>query len=206
MISEELKIIIQKAAELYKKYGIRSVSMDDLAKSLGISKKTIYTYIKDKKELIVQIVEEELKNQDTKLQEIIKKNYNSIEELFVVNREVHRSLEDYSHAADYDLRKYYSELHLKISQFRRERMFEFISKNMAKGIDGGYFRSNLNVDLITRLYIARLDSMCVDEYFIHFDMPIKNYLIDVLEYHIRGIANEKGLKMLDKHIIDYRNN
>jgi len=206
MISEELKIIIQKAAELYKKYGIRSVSMDDLAKSLGISKKTIYTYIKDKKELIVQIVEEELKNQDTKLQEIIKKNYNSIEELFVVNREVHRSLEDYSHAADYDLRTDYRELHLKISQFRRERMFEFISKNMAKGIDGGYFRSNLNVDLITRLYIARLDSMCVDEYFIHFDMPIKNYLIDVLEYHIRGIANEKGLKMLDKHIIDYRNN
>jgi AcrR family transcriptional regulator len=196
-MNEELLNILKKVRVLYRKYGIRSVTMDDVSHELGISKKTLYQYVKDKDELVHKVVALEIQDHHTKMVVNCTDNLNAIEQLIEIARCVALMLKDYSPATDYDLKKYYPDLYIRLREIRHDFMHKFISENLMKGKKEGIFRDDFNVVMITKLNVSIIDNMFDNE-----NIPISEFLdpqffYEYFMYHIRGVANAKGLSILE---------
>ena len=164
-MNKELENILEKVGELYNKYGIKSVTMDDVARELGMSKKTLYQYIENKNDLVSKVLDYHLFEKDCSFKKISKKNLNAIEELLEVGVQIIKSIKDYNPSTEYDLKKYYPELFKKLHTVRKERMFESIIKNIQKGKKEGLFRDDLDEEIITKMQTSRFLNMSSDEFF-----------------------------------------
>lgn len=188
--------ILHKATDLFLTYGAKSVTMDDIAKELAISKKTIYTFFSTKTKLVEATTNFIFNKINSEITTICSAGQNPIKELFMVESLVLEHLKNEETSPQYQLQKYYPDLYDSIKQKQFDSINECISKNLKKGIEIGFYRKDLDIVLITRFYfigvigIKNIDLFPKNE----FRMPylMKNYL----EYHIRAIATEKGLKIL----------
>jgi len=192
--------VIEKARELYYKYGIKSITMDDVAREMGISKKTLYQEVKNKTELVEKVIDFEIEKRTGEFKELDKSKLNAIEELFEVNRQINNVLEKHNPSMHYDLRKYYPDIFKRLHDSKQKRMLESLIKNLEKGKKEGLYRKEIDSEIIARLQVARAEnvteSSCV---------PIKDYISrkffsEIFIYHIRGIANSKGIKFLEENI------
>jgi AcrR family transcriptional regulator len=197
-MNKELQNILEKVGELYNKFGIKSVTMDDVARELGISKKTLYQYVENKNELVAKVLDHLLHEKDCSFKEISKKDQNAIEELLEVGVHIMKSFRDYNPSTEYDLKKYYPDLFTKLHQVRRDRMHESILKNIQKGKKEGLFRTNMNDEIIAKIQTSRFIHMSTDDLFSPEEMLKPQNVLELFIYHIRGVANEKGLKVLEK--------
>jgi len=197
-MNDELTSLLNRIACMYRKYGIKSVTMDDVSRELGISKKTLYQYFVDKNDLVNKIVDLEISQKETEFDAIASQNLNAIEEILEVSRLAHHMQQEYSPATEHDLRKYYPLLYEKIHQARRLRMYELILQNMKKGKEQGIFRKELNEEVIAKLYVSRLMSIFENSMFSMDELSRPEVINEILSYHIHGIANEKGLAILKK--------
>ncbi|MCK7531411.1 MAG: TetR/AcrR family transcriptional regulator [Marinilabiliales bacterium] len=157
--------ILEKVRELFFKYGVRSVSMDDICRETGISKKKLYQWISSKNELVAKLLELERRSF-----EIIFENHNfdgvnSIDILLTVSKEVGERFWDVSPSMTFDLKKYYPDIYHKHIDERIEFVYEKMYRNIQKGITQGMYRDDLSVELVTRLYIRRLIDIHNPEFF-----------------------------------------
>ncbi len=198
---ENLEEIFNKVLELYKKYGIKSVTMDDVARELGVSKKTLYTVVKDKRELVEKVVNHEFDNVKHCYKDVYrKKGINAIEQLIEVNIFMRNQLKYYSPSFDYDLKKYYPHLYHKMTEKRQEEMYSSVLENMKKGKAEGIYRKGLKEEIIAKLYVTRIVHAHESEIISIEDFIAPDAYREYFEYHIRGIANEKGIKILESQI------
>jgi AcrR family transcriptional regulator len=200
-MNDELATILQKVGSLYRKYGIRSVTMDDVSRELGISKKTLYQYVQDKDELVHKVVEQELSKQHKFILASCKDNLNAIEEIAEIAGCISYMLKEYSAVTEYDLRKYYTDLYVKIREARRERIFKFIQDNLIKGKAEGLYRDELDVAILSKLSLAHIDSMFESEIITITEFLEQKFFLEYFIYHLRGIVNEKGLKILEDQVL-----
>jgi len=202
-MNDELSNILKRVSSLYQKYGIKSVTMDDVSHELGISKKTLYQYVRDKDELVRKVVELEITVHHEYMNSSSDVNLNAIEELAGIARCVGFMLKEYSAATEYDLRKYYPDLYVMVRERRRELMYKFTHNNLVKGKAEGLYRENLNVDIITKLSVSHLDSMFENEIITISEFLDPRFFVEYFVYHLRGIVNEKGLSILDSTLRTY---
>jgi TetR/AcrR family transcriptional regulator, cholesterol catabolism regulator len=205
-MNEELKNILVKVGMLYLKYGIKSVTMDDVSRELGISKKTLYTYVKDKDELVKMVVELQLESRECSFSNIHKASMNAIEELLEVSKAINNMLKEINPSTEYDLKKYYPEHYQKFVKFRREHSYERIKANIIKGKMEGLYRQDLNDDLIAKEQVSRIESIMDSEVVSLEEFTSPQYFRELFIYHIRGIANEKGIKFLESKIKEMEEN
>ena len=203
MINES-NLIIEKARELYYKYGIKSITMDDVAREMGISKKTLYQEVKNKTELVEKVIDFEIKKRTGEFNELDKSKLNAIEELFEVNRQINNVLEKHNPSMHYDLRKYYPDIFKRLHDSKQNRMLESLIKNLEKGKKEGLYRKEIDSEIIARLQVARAENVTENSC-----VPIKDYISrkffsEIFIYHIRGIANSKGIKFLEDNIDQLR--
>jgi len=203
MINES-NLIIEKARELYYKYGIKSITMDDVAREMGISKKTLYQEVKNKTELVGKVIDFEIKKRTGEFNELDKSKLNAIEELFEVNRQINNVLEKHNPSMHYDLRKYYPDIFKRLHDSKQNRMLESLIKNLEKGKKEGLYRKEIDSEIIARLQVARAENVTENSC-----VPIKDYISrkffsEIFIYHIRGIANSKGIKFLEDNIDQLR--
>ena len=199
-MNEELKNILERVAELYNKYGIKSVTMDDVARELGISKKTLYLYVENKNDLVSKVLDVILEHGECEFKKLYEKKMNAVEELIAVSVHIILSFNSYNPSTQYDLKKYYPDLFTKMQNFRKEKMYNSILKNIKKGKEEGLFRLELDEEIIAKVQTSRFMSMGTDEY-IHFEEMMKpKFILELFIFYIRGIANEKGLKVLEETI------
>jgi AcrR family transcriptional regulator len=199
-MNDELSIILQRVHLLYRKYGIRSVTMDDVSRELGISKKTLYQYVKDKDELVRKVVELDMTSQHDHMFESFKENLNAIEELTEIARCISFMLKEYSAVTEYDLKKYYPDLYIRIRELRRESMFRFIQDNLIKGKREGLYRKDLDVEILTKLVVSHIDSMFESEVITLSEFLEQHVFFEYFVYHLRGIVNENGLRILEDQL------
>ena len=198
--------IIQKATELFLKLGFKSVTMDDIATEMAISKKTIYTHFKNKTALVKECAFSVLNSITMGIDQICSLEINPIEELFQIKKFLMLKLEGDQTSAQYQLLKYYPEIGKKLHQNQLEKMLECTRKNIKNGIEQGLYRKNLDSDFIGRLYFMGLTGIQDEDLF-----PIKkfssNYRTEeYLEYHLRGIVTPEGLNTLNKFIKEHQAN
>jgi len=197
---DELSGILHRVRSLYRKYGIKSVTMDDVSHELGISKKTLYQCVRDKDELVRKVIELELSSQHNHLIASCKDNLNAIEELSEIALCVNYMLKEYSAVTEYDLKKYYPDLYLRLREVRRNRILKFILENLIKGKNEGLYRENLNVEILSKISLSYIDSMFENEIITITEFLDRKFFMEYFIYHLRGIVNNNGLKVLDDQI------
>lgn len=204
-MEEQTKQLVEKVSELYMRYGIRSVTMDDVARHLGISKKTLYAHVKDKKELVKLSVQYHLQEHIEAEKELIRQNLNALDELLEVYRFVGEILKKANPSYQYDLQKYYPYLCENFNQFKRENLFNIIRKNLLKGIKEGVYRKEINVDIIAKMHAFRHFK---SDDFNQEDLELfinKNAFKEIFLYHIHAILNDKGREILKQKMFFEQN-
>lgn len=186
--------------DLYNRFGIKSVTMDDVARELGISKKTLYECIEDKSELVKHVMEMVYRYHGEKLNEITTRDLNAIEQLFEVNRYMTQMIKEQNPTLGYDMQKYYPELHKTLMQEQRQRMHEAIRLNLLKGIGEGLYRKEMNVDIISKLHMTRMEYRYRQDAFQIDDVDSRDVMQEIFVYHLHGIANEKGIRILNEKL------
>lgn len=199
-MNDELSVLLKRVLALYRKYGIKSITMDDVSHELGISKKTLYQYVKDKDELVNKVVELEISSHQSQLIQSCSENLNAIEQIAEISRCVGFMLKEYSAVAEYDLRKYYPDLHKRLREVRRENMLRFIHDNLVRGKNEGLYRSDLNAEVVAKIAQSHLDSMFESEIITVAEFLEPAFSMEFFNYHLRGIVSEKGLKVLDDEL------
>jgi AcrR family transcriptional regulator len=201
-MNDELITILKKVRLLYRKYGIKSVTMDDVSHELGISKKTLYQYVQDKDDLVHKIVELEISDRQDRMNISCSDDKNAIEQLLEIARCISSMLKDYSAASEYDLKKYYPDLYVKVRDLRRSHVFRFIFENLKKGVGEGLYRKEIDLDTISRLNVALIDNMVDSEVISIPEFMEPRFFNEFFAYHIRGIVNAKGLTFFETHMLE----
>ena len=205
---DDLKSILLKVHELYMKYGIKSITMDDVAREMGISKKTLYQFVSDKDDLVGKFIDNEIIIRQEEICKCFRIGFNAIEELFEISIFMNKIMRDQNPATEYDLKKYYPHHHQKIVKARREGIYNYILLNLKKGKKEGLYREEMNNEIIARLYLSRSESIHINDLFTIEEFTSIKLFIELLTYHIRGIATDKGIMILDKKIkeLETKNN
>lgn len=190
--------IIKRASDLFLKCGIRNFSMDDIARELGISKKTLYIYFENKPNLLEKMIEFSDEHEKLQFEKCKDTNLNAIGKLLMVSKMVSQNIKQFNPNILFELEKYYPELYQKFYTRKKEHIYQSVLLNLKQGIEEGYYRENLDLEVVALLYIQKLVGLQSDEF-----KQIQNYseekLFEVMfENHIRGIANEKGISYLEE--------
>jgi TetR/AcrR family transcriptional regulator, cholesterol catabolism regulator len=196
----ELKNILQKTRELYFRYGIKSITMDDVARELAISKKTLYQFVADKDDLVGKFIDFEIDLRQNQINECFKIGFNAIEELFEISDFMTRMMRDQNPVTEHDLRKYYPHHFQRIVSVRRERMYNYILQNLRKGKDEGLYREELDEEIIAKLFISRSEDENFRKFFSAEEFSSSRLFLEILMHYIRGIATKKGINVLEKKI------
>lgn len=199
-MNEQKLHIIERVWGLYQKYGIKSITMDDVSKEMGISKKTLYQHVKNKDELVQLVIQNESEKRFKTFADLSNKNLNAIDELFEVNNIVRDILQDYNPSMEYDLKKYYPHVYTNITDKKRERMYEKVLNNIKKGKNEGLYREEVNEEVIAKLYVSRIENVCETDMFEKNEYTAPDFVLEIMNYHIRGIANEKGIAILKQKL------
>jgi AcrR family transcriptional regulator len=197
---DDLKNILFRVRDLYRKYGIKSITMDDVATELGISKKTLYQFVADKDDLVGKYIDYEIQLRQEEICKCFKIGFNAIEELFEISGFMNKMMRDQNPATEHDLRKYYPHHYQKMIKTRRERMYSYILLNLKKGKEEGLYRSEMDEEIIAKLYLSRSENIHFNELFTIEEFTSSKLFTELLAYHVRGIATEKGIIVLEKKI------
>ncbi|TVQ11292.1 MAG: TetR/AcrR family transcriptional regulator [Bacteroidetes bacterium] len=192
--------IIQKISEIYFRYGIKSITMDDLARDLGVSKKTLYLHFKDKKDVVSKVIHHLINSQKCGISEALNQpNTNAIDKLMMMTHFFAEHLKNSNASLTYDLQKYYPDVWDEVIEFKREEVYKHIIDNIHEGIREGIYRDDMNYEIIARAYVSRMEMYQTDLWQPLNKFPLPEVFRTLFIYHIRGIANDKGLEHLEKN-------
>lgn len=189
--------IVANAKELFLKIGIRSVTMEVVAKSLGISKKTIYSVFVNKAALVHNCVSYDINIRKAEINRIFNANHNAIEEMIYMSINVSQLLKNIAVSVVYDLQKFFPETWQLLQDYKLQFIKEHIVMNLHKGIASGLYRENLDVEMISRLYIANADNIFNTQVFPVDDYDPVNTYTALIKYHLYAIATENGKEILE---------
>jgi AcrR family transcriptional regulator len=190
--------IIQKATEMFLTLGFKSVTMDDIANEMGISKKTIYQHFENKNDLVEAVTSNLFETISCGIDDICTLGKNPIEELFVIKEFVMKNLKNESASPIHQLQKYYPKIHKTLMGKQFDKMGDCVVENLNKGIAQGLFRTNLNVELIARFYFGGMNSLKDATLFDPEKFSVKEVQESYLEYHLRAIATAQGISVLEQ--------
>jgi len=195
----EIQKILKVATEMFFQFGIKSVSMDDISKKLGMSKKTIYIYVENKEDLVRQTVNNHILNSVYEIQAIFKdSSLNAIDLLVEVAKLNYGILRQMNPSAVYDLKKYYKTCWEIVENHHQKFISDYIKDNLRTGIAQELYRNGLNVDIITKIYLSQLQIISDVSLFSNNQFSIADVYVEFLKYHIFGISTEKGIKYFNK--------
>ncbi|WP_298237640.1 TetR/AcrR family transcriptional regulator [uncultured Algibacter sp.] len=197
------KILIG-ATDLFLNYGFKSVTMDDIANSLGVSKKTIYQHFDNKTKLVEATTLNLFKSISHGIDCICALEKNPIEEIYSIKQFVMEHLKDEKSSPQYQLQKYYPQIFNTLKNKQFQVMQTCVTNNLKRGIQLGLYRDTISVEFIARIYFYGMIAIKDKDLF-----PLKQFSINVLmnnylEYHLRGICTPKGLETLNKFIINHK--
>lgn len=189
--------IISKATQLFLKLGFKSVTMDDIANEMCISKKTIYKYFCNKEILIEETTETITNTIYSTINQIVAKKYNAIQENFEIIKMIKEMFVSMETSPSYQLKKHYPEIHEKLSEKLQHECNALFRQNIEKGIHEGLYRNN--IDIPTYVFFYYLLIFNINEN-ISSEKEAKKLELQALEYHIRAMSTPKGIIELQKHL------
>lgn len=195
-MDDSKKVLIEKATQLYMRFGIKSVSMEDIARHLGISKKTLYHIVKDKNELVALTIDNQLKLHQQVDKELKKKNLSSLDELYEIYKWVSELFKQLNPSFRYDLNKYYPILFESFMIKKTEQIYNNMRDNLIKGKKEGVYRKEMNEDIIALMHATRHNYLEKDIIGEARLLTNKETFEELFLYHIHAVLNNKGREEL----------
>lgn len=191
--------ILYKAYELFKRYGIRSVTMDEIAGQCGVSKKTVYQFFEDKDTLVESIMVEFIKKSQNDCTKQQFEAENAIQEIFLSMDMVEQLIDGVNPALMNDLRKYHSAAYAKLEEHKQDFMQAFIKRNIERGITEGLYRPDIKMDIITPFYLHSLSLPIEYDIFPRLKYTIADLDSEITIFLLYGLASSKGVKLIEKY-------
>ncbi len=189
--------ILDTATDLFLNYGFKSVTMDDIAHEMGISKKTIYQHYANKTKLVEATTMHTFDEISSGINRICELDKNPIEEVYDIKKFVMNHLKNEKISSQYQLQKYYPKLFSTLNKKSFEVMIGCVKENLKRGISKKLYRSTIDVDFIAILYFHNMISLKDQELFSIKQFSSSALMDNYLEYHIRGICTSIGLEKLN---------
>ncbi|MFC0876758.1 TetR/AcrR family transcriptional regulator [Saccharicrinis sp. FJH2] len=205
MSEEELNNILDKVKDLFMRYGIKSVTMDDVSRELGISKKTLYQYVSNKEDLVEKVLEYLHGQIDKRDKMCDTRDKNAIEILMMVSDKVSYMMKNQNPSMQYDLKKYYPEIFRKFYEIQREEIYKSIISNINKGKIEQLYRDEVNPVLVAKLYLSRVVTIMDRDIFTEDEIRTPGFFLSIMELHIRSLATSRGLEVLEEKLKAYNN-
>ena len=188
--------ILNKAKELFFKLGVRSITMDDLSRELGISKKTLYQYVENKSDLVNKTLRLHFTEEQQVIANCIAEAENANDQMRRIASERVKNCRSMHPSSIYDIQKYHPGGWKIISEFKSEFIYQCILENIAKGKKEGMYRPTVDEDVVAKLYINAIDYLVSPQYFPSVNYNFSNLYKEFITYHLYGIATDKGFKYL----------
>ena len=177
----------------FRRLGVRAVSMDDLARQLGVSKKTLYKYVKDKSDLVLQVFDRMCTRQDDRICALSETGENAIDAVISAMEYMQSELREMHPSMLFDLQKYYPEAMQRLERHKLDNMQGYLIRNIERGQREGFYREDFDAKLIARLHMSMVQTMTDPSTLEEFGRPLTELQKELHAYHLRGIATEKGM-------------
>lgn len=196
MSEEDLKIL-DRCIRLFMKYGVKSLTMDDIAGQLGMSKKTLYQYFENKEDLVIKATEHHFRLENQAILGLCAHSSNAIDEMLNISQWISAQMQGINPVLIFDLKKHHPKAWHLFEQHRNSDVYRCILHNLQRGVQEGLYRSDMCPDIIARSYIGRMEVVIDPELFPPDQFGFAAIHKEFIHYHIRGIASSKGLKYLE---------
>jgi len=190
--------ILREAETLFMKYGFKSITMDDVARELGISKKTLYQYFEDKNDLVNQAMQQHIEDQKSSCKNLDAHKFDPITYMLNISDSVSSQLRQINPGTLYDLKKYFKSSWDNFIEFKTTFIYQNVLNNLETGKAKGYYHKDIDIKLIASLYVHLIDFLVNPVEFQNEHKNFRELHFEIMKYHLRGICTEKGLKILNE--------
>ena len=197
--NKQYQALLNKSRELFMKNGVKSLTMDEIAKEMGMSKKTIYQFVDNKSELINLTMKDFLDDERRQMEDILKNSGNSVDEMISMIDYFLQVVREFNATTLHDVQKYYPETWNMYNDYRFNFMLGLIKDNLNNGVREGYYRNDMDTDIIAKIYIMAVEILLNQDMFPSKQYSFLSIYREFLGYHLRGIVSAKGLKYLEGH-------
>ena len=201
---DELNKILEASNTLFRKYGIRSVTMADIAQELGVSKKTLYRYIENKHDLVTKIMQSYLTEEREMCNQMANEAKNALDELLKISVYVQHQIKDINPALIYDLQKYHRPVWEMMDGFHKNYILSMAEDNLRRGVEEGLYRKDLHIQLVAKVYVSLILVISDSDNFPLNTYPTHTVHKEFIKYHIHGIISEQGKQIL-KELLEEHN-
>jgi TetR/AcrR family transcriptional regulator, cholesterol catabolism regulator len=191
--------LIPKILAIFLRYGIKSVTMDDLARELGISKKTLYLHFNDKAHVVREAVRFMIKGHQRGMEALKAENeLNAIDSLLKMSIFITMHMQSLHPSVTYDLQKYYPSIWEEVEHFKRKTIFNYVLENINQGVNEGLFSKALKPAIIAEIYMNSIDQLTSGTWQAYSKFDLEEVLKSLFCYHVRGIGTASGFACLEK--------
>ena len=191
--------ILKGTEDLFMKYGVRSVSMDDIARHLSVSKKTLYQHFADKDEIVMKVSQAHCERNLKMTNDIIDSAENAIDELAKFSVMLKKQMEELNPSLLFDLKKYHSKAWSVWVDFKHRVIRESVVRNLIQGIAEGHFRPELNSEILATARIVMVEAAFDDQLFSRDKFNIVEVQSQLFDHFVFGLCTEKGRKLYQKY-------
>jgi TetR/AcrR family transcriptional regulator, cholesterol catabolism regulator len=197
---ENKERILEKATQLFMHYGIRSITMDEIAAQLGISKKTIYQFFTDKDAMVDAVVSEEVKRNEEGCLYFSSSAENAVHEIFLAMDSMQELLKAMNPQLIHDMEKHHPAAYKRLKQYKYQFLYTMIKENMERGIRENLYRNDLNIDLVSRHRIETAFMPFNQEVFPQNKYPMNQTCQELAILYLHSICNVKGKELIEKYL------
>ncbi|HRH03930.1 MAG TPA: TetR/AcrR family transcriptional regulator [Bacteroidia bacterium] len=192
------------AQELFYRFGIKSVTMDDIAKHLSISKKTIYSFFEDKDQIVSTLCKKDLHNRECKFTQIAEESKNAIDEILLMMKYMSEMFSGMNPNLFYDMQKYHPKAWKSFRTFKEEKVLKMVIENLKKGIEQGLYRKDMDIRIIAKLRVEQVEMAFNPVLFPPDKYKPVAVQMQLLDHFMHGISTLKGHKLVNKykHLIE----
>ena len=192
--------ILTAAEELFMKYGFRSISMDDIAKHISVSKKTIYQFFEDKDEIVNITVRRHFdKTKQVCNHQVFCNAANAVEEIMRVSKLIKSNTLNINPAIIFDLQKYHPIAWQILQEFKQEFILQSILLNLKRGVEEDLYRNDIDIEVLARLRLEEVQMGFDNSLFPPAQFNLYHAQMQLLEHFIRGIVTDKGLALFNQY-------
>ncbi len=193
--------LLDNISILFKKYGVKSVTMDDIAREFGISKKTLYQHFENKTDVIYKVAHFEFDKEIDELKKLYKNHKHVIDQLYAVSKFIIEMNFKLTLSLTYSMDKYYPKIWKELLNKRETHVLNIITNNFNTGIKQGIYRKDVDMNIIQHFYAFLLNIKSIEMYNDWIVEKFEDTFKTIFIYHIRGIANHEGIEYLEKQFL-----
>lgn len=196
MMNEQHEKFLKRSEELFMRYGIKSLTMDDVARELGISKKTLYQFVSNKEDLVRKVVEKNILEDVQNCTVWTNEAEDAVDEILIVLRNVMADIQRMTHNVVYDMQRYHRDAWDLLVSHQRGFMLKIVHKNLERGISEGLYRTDFNVEIIAKLHIAQTFQFFDENIFPPNEYPRELVFREYILHYLHGLLSDKGRERL----------